>query len=57
MVKNKDLTKVFEIDQTKIAEDVTHAWYEGTTNLHPFEGVTKPNYTGFGKKENNVAYL
>lgn len=57
MVNHKDLTKVFEIDQTKITEDVTHAWYEGTTNLHPFDGVTKPNYTGFGKKEDNIAYL
>jgi quinone-reactive Ni/Fe-hydrogenase large subunit len=57
IVKNKDLSKVFDIDQTKITEDVTHAWYEGNTNLHPFEGVTKPAYTGFGKKEDNIAYL
>ncbi|MGE4462689.1 MAG: nickel-dependent hydrogenase large subunit [Arcobacter sp.] len=57
IVKNRDLSKVFDIDQTKITEDVTHSWYEGATNLHPFDGVTKPNYTGFGKKEDNVAYL
>ena len=57
IVKNRDLTKVYELDETKITEDVTHAWYEGNTNLHPFDGVTKPNYTGFGKKENNIAYL
>ncbi len=57
IVKNKDLTKVFDIDQSKITEDVTHSWYEGNTNLHPFDGVTHPNYTGFGKKENNIAYL
>ncbi len=57
IVKNRDLTKVYELDETKITEDVTHAWYEGNTNLHPFGGVTKPNYTGFGKKENNIAYL
>ena len=57
IVKNKDLSKVFEIDQTKITEDVTHAWYEGTSNLHPYDGETKPNYTGFGKKEDNIAYL
>ena len=57
IVKNRDLSKVFEIDQTKITEDVTHAWYKGNTNLHPFDGVTEPNYTGFGKKENNIAYL
>ena len=57
IVKNKDLTKVYEVDQTKITEDVTHAWYEGNTNLHPYDGVTNPNYTGFGKKEGNIAYL
>ncbi|MFY4754440.1 nickel-dependent hydrogenase large subunit, partial [Aliarcobacter butzleri] len=26
IVKNRDLSKVYEIDQTKITEDVTHAW-------------------------------
>lgn len=57
IVKNKDLSKVYEIDQEKITEDVTHSWYEGNTNLHPFDGVTKPHYTGFGKKEENIAYL
>ncbi|MFA6789176.1 MAG: nickel-dependent hydrogenase large subunit, partial [Arcobacteraceae bacterium] len=57
VVLNKDLSKVFELDQTKITEDVTHAWYEGTTNLHPYDGVTNPKYTGFAKKENGIAYL
>ncbi len=57
IVMNRDLSKVFEVDQTKITEDVTHAWYEGETNLHPYEGKTIPNYTGFGKKEDNIAYL
>ena len=57
IVKNKDLSKVYEVDEAKISEDVTHAWYKGNTNLHPFDGVTEPNYTGFGKKENNIAYL
>ena len=57
LVKNKDLSKVYEVDEAKITEDVTHAWYKGNTNLHPFDGVTEPNYTGFGKKENNIAYL
>lgn len=57
IVKNKDLSKVYEVDEAKITEDVTHAWYKGNTNLHPFDGVTEPNYTGFDKKENNIAYL
>jgi len=57
VVMNKDLSKVYELDQTKITEDVTHAWYEGNSNLHPYDGVTHPKYTGFAKKENNIAYL
>lgn len=54
---NKDISKVLELDQAKITEDVTHAWYKGTTPLHPFKGETIPEYTGFGKKENGIAYL
>ncbi len=57
VVLNKDITKVFDLDQSKITEDVTHAWYDGNTNLHPYDGVTHPNYTGFAKKEDNIAYL
>jgi hydrogenase large subunit len=30
-----------------IKENVTHAWYEGTSNLHPWKGETLPNYTEF----------
>jgi quinone-reactive Ni/Fe-hydrogenase large subunit len=56
IVLNKDLSKVLEIDQKKITEDVTHSWYKGNDNLHPFEGKTEPHYTGLDKKE-NIAYL
>ena len=28
IIKNRDLSKVYPVDQTKIAEYVTHAWYE-----------------------------
>ncbi len=57
IVLNKDLSKVLELDQSKITEDVTHAWYEGNDNLHPFDGKTKPNYTGFKEKKDGIAYL
>lgn len=57
VVLNKDITKFYELDEKKIVEDVTHAWYKGDKPLHPFDGVTDPNYTGFGKKENGIAYL
>nr|WP_148216677.1 nickel-dependent hydrogenase large subunit [Arcobacter nitrofigilis] len=57
IVMNKDLSKVYDLDQTKISEDVTHSWYEGKTNLHPYVGETKPNYTGFKDKKDGIAYL
>lgn len=57
VVLNKDLSKVLEVDQLKITEDVTHAWYKGSDVLHPLKGKTEPEYTGFGKKENGIAYL
>ncbi len=57
VVLNGDLSKVVEFDPAKVAEDVTHSWYEGDKPLHPFDGKTVPKYTGFGKKENGIAYL
>ncbi|NJD90751.1 MAG: nickel-dependent hydrogenase large subunit [Geobacter sp.] len=30
-----------------IRESVAHAWYEGASNLHPWDGETKPEYTDF----------
>lgn len=42
-----DLKKSPAIDEVKITENVTHAWYEGNDTLHPSNGETKPNYTGF----------
>ncbi|WP_297887735.1 nickel-dependent hydrogenase large subunit [Sulfurihydrogenibium sp.] len=52
VVLNKDLSKVIPLNQEKIVEDVTHSWYryEGTDKpLHPFDGQTNPEYTGFDK--------
>ena len=42
-IKPEDLT-----EQTTITEGVEHAWYEYPEHkdLHPWEGITKPNYTG-----------
>ncbi len=57
VVLNGDITKAYELDQDKIAEDVTHAWYEGTKPLHPYEGETIPKYTGFKKGADGYAYL
>jgi len=30
-----------------IRESVAHAWYEGSSSLHPWDGETKPDYTDF----------
>ena len=57
IVMNGDLSTLHPLDQSKITEDVTHAWYKGETNLHPYEGVTEPEYTGLEKKADGHAYL
>ncbi len=46
IVRGKDLSTVEVLDQLKITEDVTRAWYLGTKPLHPSVGVTQPKYTG-----------
>jgi len=46
-IKNGDISKVYDIDEMKIEEDVTHAWYKGDRPLQPYDGVTEENYTGF----------
>jgi len=46
-ILNGDLSKVYDIDDMKIEEDVTHAWYKGDKPLQPYDGVTVPDYTGF----------
>jgi len=58
VVLDGDISKVIELDETKITEDVTHAWYEGTgAPEHPYEGTTNPKYTGLEKKADGYAYL
>ena len=50
IIRNKDLSKVEELDPSKITEQVAHSWYdyEGGNEqaIHPSLGETKPNYTG-----------
>ena len=58
LVLNGDITKVHELDEAKITEDVTHSWYEGTgAPEHPYDGTTIPKYTGLNKKDDGYAYL
>jgi len=52
VVLDKDLSEVQDLDLTdtgQIQEEISHSWYEypdGQSALHPWEGVTKPRYTG-----------
>lgn len=50
LLLGKDLSNVLPVDQSKVAEYVSHSWYkydEGdSTALHPWKGETQPTYTG-----------
>ncbi len=50
IVMNRDLSTVHEFSPDKIAEFVTHSWYEYSggdqTGLNPSDGQTKPKYSG-----------
>jgi Ni,Fe-hydrogenase I large subunit len=48
-IMNKDLSTVYPVDHQEITEYVTHSWYEyddESKGLHPWEGETRPKYTG-----------
>ncbi|MDQ7042911.1 MAG: nickel-dependent hydrogenase large subunit [Sulfurimonas sp.] len=58
LVLDGDISKLHELDETKITEDVTHSWYEGTgAPEHPYDGTTIPKYTGLDKRDDGYAYL
>lgn len=46
IIKNGDISKVYDIDEAKITEEATHSWYQDNEPLHPYDGKTNPNYTG-----------
>ncbi len=50
VIKGKDLSKVYPLDEKKIEEYVTHSWYDYAggdgKGKHPYDGETSPNYTG-----------
>ncbi len=49
IILDGDLSTVHEMDPSKITEAIAHSYYkypEGKAALHPFDGVTDPNYTG-----------
>ena len=38
-----------KLDETKITEEATHSWYKGKEPLHPYNGTTDPEYTGYDR--------
>ncbi|WP_230432388.1 hydrogenase 2 large subunit [Plesiomonas shigelloides] len=55
-IKNGDMTTFRAIDSHKdqflidgIAESSKHAWYRDNEPLHPWQGKTRPNYTGWNE--------
>lgn len=46
IIKNGDISKVYEVEEDKITEEATHSWYADDEPLHPYDGKTNPNYTG-----------
>ena len=48
VILNGNLAEVQDWDHRKVTEEVTSSWYEGEDGkgLHPYEGETKPKYTG-----------
>ncbi|MDE5833050.1 MAG: nickel-dependent hydrogenase large subunit [Desulfovibrio sp.] len=51
MIFDRDLGNVRAFDKDKIAEGVSHSWYEGDRPLHPYEGQTIPKFTSMEDSE------
>lgn len=49
-IKGADLSKPLKIDEAKITEEATHAWYKDNEPQHPYKGTTEPKYTGYNSK-------
>lgn len=47
IIMGGDLSKVLEVDEGKITEEATRAWYVDGKAYHPYDGREEPNYTGF----------
>jgi hydrogenase large subunit len=52
IILNKNLGEVLPVDPAdpaQIQEEIAHSWYQypgGQSGLHPYDGITEPNYTG-----------
>jgi len=52
VVLGGDITRPLNLDEAKITEEIKHSWYQGEEALHPYNGKTEPEYTGFDSKGN-----
>ncbi|MDR2152499.1 MAG: nickel-dependent hydrogenase large subunit, partial [Helicobacteraceae bacterium] len=51
IILNGDISKVHEVDESKITEEATRSWYKNDAALHPYDGETDPNYTGLKESD------
>jgi [NiFe] hydrogenase large subunit len=52
LIVNRDLKGVKMPVQEKVAEDVTHGWYEEGGAKHPYDGETKPKHGDYNTEKN-----
>jgi [NiFe] hydrogenase large subunit len=50
-IMKRDLAGVSAVDPNQILEHVKHSWYAGDQALHPYKGVTEPQYTSLDDKD------
>ncbi|MBR8463982.1 nickel-dependent hydrogenase large subunit [Campylobacter sp. faydin G-24] len=46
VILNGDISKVYDVNGDNITEEATRSWYKDDAPLHPYDGITEPNYTG-----------
>lgn len=51
IIYDRQIGDVKKVDIKKIAEGVSHSWYEGSKPLYPYEGETIPHFTSMEDKE------
>jgi quinone-reactive Ni/Fe-hydrogenase large subunit len=52
LVNGADISKALKLDEAKITEEASHAWYVNPQPLHPYKGETTPQYTDYDKNGN-----
>jgi [NiFe] hydrogenase large subunit len=50
-IANREIGKLEAFDPNVISESIKHSWYKGDSDLHPYQGVTEPQYTNLEDKD------